>query len=390
LSSSGEQVELDLERARRIALLGEGSAELAVQVAISAVSQGLTTVFLDPEGGATLSLSGYVKGYDGNSLLGDTQKIAQDVGERHAELVASAYSTALRLSSSEELVLSAAVRQISLEGGVASPTALSEVVGTVTGFRSQLKQDVEGKLALLSLLDRSVEDLSVKETVSESCVINFATLPSLELGECALLLFLARLLALGSPPELLVLSSCHRFLKREATNGSSRLKERLLTSAGSKLFATDLPRFADGQVLKSTSVRVLSGSVWNALSSGEHLVEGTLLLQNLELGCKSVFIPHGFELRGGQLSKAVLTTRPSEEVIRLVLSTLSEGAVVTRSSIISFLSPDYQEGSIGQAVDMLLAESAVVHFKESKNSDLTALAITEVGRQMLRTMSRNE
>lgn len=389
-SPTGERVDLWLSESRSAVVLGDGSTVLAAQTALSAHRGGWRVAVIDLEGEATRRLSGHIAAHDGNAVVGDSTRFSVPGEGRHPELVASAYSEALDLAASEEQVLEAAVSQLYLEDGTASPAAIADVVGTVTGFRAQLKQDVEGKLSLLRLLDRPSEPGRVEDMAGTSFTADFSRLPSHGLAEGASLLFLAKLLCLDAPPEVIVVTEAHRLFKDDRARPCRRLLLGLLSAPASRVLSTDFPSLLDPLIVKSSTTRVTSSAVWNQSPRVQRVIHGSFVLMDLAHGSQTHFVPLGFDHRAGVLKEGPARPEPGEQLSHLVLRTIAEGPPSTRSSIVGFLSAGLDRGDVERCVDRLLADGSVTRYRESRDSARYILGLSEVGRKTLTEAAGHE
>lgn len=386
----GELLDVHLDPGSKMVAVGEGAAHLAAALSVSALESGMRPLMLDLDGGMQAKLAGRLRTWDANALLADALAITDGVEDLHGELMASAYATVYNLPRHQEALLGAALRQVSAEGGVGGPTALSMMMGAVTGFRSTDKQDVEGKVAALSLLDRVGEEGVVEQVAAGAGLVEFSALPTRALAEAACLVFLAKLLVAKEQPDLIVVSLAERIFRDERSiEHSSRLRETLLRSPVPVLFSSEASDVLDRRIVTAASLRVLSSSVWNRTGRGR-MLKGTFVLQRPSDGFSVTFVPRSFEARRGVTQRTASRRVADAGLTKLILTMLAEGFKATRASLAQTLSDRASPWAVGAEVDRLLSELAIVHVRESPDSPRLDLVITQVGMKTLEELKADE
>ena len=386
-TAQGNRLGFDPAASKNTLFVASRCDSLLCGVAAAAAAGGATVTVFDMDGRLTDGLSGHIPARDAGSVLADSLSIAEASGARHAELIASAYSVLLGLPLQQELLVSAAVQQIALESGVGSPSAIYSIVGSVTGFRSADKQDVEGKLAALSLLDRTGGATTAEEVAASSSVVDFSGVPSAALADGAALLLLAKMTAASTLPDVAVLADAQRlFPARRRDDSRCALREALLDSPGARVMSATRAGLLDDGVLAACQCRVWSSEAWNQRSPERRLVRGTFALLDVAGGSVEVLVPRSFDPRRGErLAEPEQPAQPPEdrELALLILRSLAEGTKGTRQSMVSFYSADHPAWLVAAVVDRLVREGAVVMSKEGKEAGRVDITITEVGRRML-------
>ena len=165
-----------------MAIIGEGGEEIGARVAIE-LHFGRKVLVPDIAGRVATGLSGYVQTFDSGYLMKDAFKVEEEGGHLHTQLVASALATIFNLPSAQESILNSIATSIAAEQGCASPGGMYDAANLVGGFRATDKEQVEGRLGSLQLLNATGELGSIREVAKQSAVVSFSGLPTPELAE---------------------------------------------------------------------------------------------------------------------------------------------------------------------------------------------------------------
>ena len=241
----------------------------------------------------------------------------------HGELAASAYTIALNLSFEQEAFLNAAMQLIGLEQGVATPASL--VTGSTkkanTGDTPLTSSKGSSELSGLSTLVGETD--TVKEMMGTSSVASFSDAESRQAAEVALMIFIAKVLALdaaGETPDVMILNGANRvFSNLPLARHGNRLLTALLASATIRVFVSEHTYGLDHHFIDTAPLRILSSNLWNEvtrvgsrrvgctppaiwpagkgsarLSQAMILTPNMFVLQDSARGYEEVFVPRRF------------------------------------------------------------------------------------------------
>jgi len=375
-----------------IAMLGPGANRLAPMVAYACHQAGLKAILLDMDGGVADSLSGYMDEYDVSYFLYDSLRI-EDNPIVHAQLIAGAYSTSLELSFEQEASLNAIAQIIANERGVASPASLADLIQSPDSAKGRAVDRLRVRLEALRSLNMVGEKDAVKQIIGKSAVLSFRNAGSPEASETAVALFLAKLLAvLGGGeevhgPDVIILTEANRLFKERPV---FRRNPRFLTSFVSaplpKVLASDAAYGLDKGYMDTCSVRILSSAAWNETGRGGLvLTPNMFMFQNPSYGSSEVFVPREFEGRRGEArTGASLVPTADEELAKRILEEIAGYDGSTRTSLVSFLSSDFDKDLLQRTFDRLQAEGYIaVAPQERSGRIIHGLSLTEKGRTFL-------
>lgn len=344
------------------AILGRGANDLVALLAYGASEAGLRTIIVDLNGKVSERLSGHMQTFNASYILQDA--LTMDLDEMyHGQLIASAYATILNLPATQEDILNLAVRHAaSGQGdGSASPAALSDGIGTVTGFRATDKEELEGRMGTLSLMEATGNPGAVREVMGHSSLVDFSQALTLELGSASAAIFLAKMLAIVrsdvvTKPDLVIISDAYRIFRAHRVVTHSRtLRDALLTSSVAKVFASEIGDALDEQLAGACPARILSSAMWNELSRVDHVLPGTFVLQNTAFDFEVPFLPRLFEGRSGEMKLGPDPPPAPKELTRLVLEMVASSSMATRSSLVDFIA-EYDRAMVGREIDRLCKE----------------------------------
>jgi len=375
-----------------IAMLGQGANQLAPLVAYACHDAGLKALLLDMDGGVADALSGYVDGYDVSYFLYDSLRI-EDNPVVHAQLIAGAYSTSLELSFEQEASLNAIAQIIANERGVATPASLADLIQSPDSAKGRAVDRLRVRLEALRSLNLVGEKDAVKQIVGKSAVLSFRNAGSPEASETAVALFLAKLLAMMGGeeevrgPDVIILTEANRLFKERPV---FRRNPRFLTSFVSaplpKVLASDAAYGLDKDYMDTCSVRILSSAAWNDTGRGGLvLTPNMFMFQNPAYGSSEVFVPREFEGRKGEAKTgASIAPTADEELAKRILEEIAGYDGATRTSLVSFLSSEYDKDLLERTFDRLQAEGYIaVTPQERSGRTIHGLSLTEKGRTFL-------
>ena len=192
-SRFGEEVTLSSDQiTRSVTIIGEGGEEIGARVGIELHYSGRKVLELDIAGRVATGLSGCIQTFDWGYLMKDAFKVEEEGGHLHAQLVASALAIIFNLPSAQESILNSIATSIAAEQGCASPGGMYDAANLVGGFRATDKEEVEGRLGSLQLLNATGELGSIREVAKQSAVVSFSGLPTPELAEAGSRLYWQR------------------------------------------------------------------------------------------------------------------------------------------------------------------------------------------------------
>lgn len=395
-------------------ILGTGADRLAAVVASACRDAGLKTLVLD-FGGVSERLSGPFRVRNIGDFLYDSQRM-EERASLHAELAASAYTMALNLSFEQEGFLNSAIQYIALEQGVASPSSLSDRLSAAGEFRGHTADELRGKLGALRSLNLTGDTGVVKEMVGGSSVASFASAESYQAAEVALMLFLAKVLAIGASgcgsPDVLIVNDANRvFANLPLTRHSNRLLTTLLSAGVARVFASEESYGLDHHFIETSPVRVLSSGIWNELTAGRASVCGLysprqaarkgsarftdliltpnmFILQDAARGYEEVFVPRILAATGAESAPEPVPRRDESRLTKRMLETLAGYDHATRGSIVGFLSGEDPAEEVEKEVDRLQGEGylEVVGKNANRESPLQTFRLTAKGYELLRRL----
>lgn len=374
-----------------IAMMGQGSNQLASLVAYACHEAGLKTLLVDLDGSASDGLSGYIDGYDVSYFLYDSLRIEENPVV-HAQMIAGAYSTALELSFEQEASLNSIAQIIANERGVASPSSLADLIQSPDSAKGRAVDRLRVRLEALRSLNLVGEKDVVKQLVQKSAILSFRNAGSPEAAETAAALLLAKLIAsIGSgedaAPDVVVLTEANRLFKeRPVFRRNPRFLTAFVSSPLAKVLASDEAYGLDKEYMDTCSVRILSSAAWNDSGRGGLVLTPNMyMFQNPSYGSSEVFVPRDYEPRkGASLTGASLAPDGDAKLARRMLEEVSAFGGATRTSLISFLASEFDRDVLERAFDRLQSEGYVaVERQERSGRTIHALSLTEKGRAAL-------
>jgi hypothetical protein len=109
------------------------------------------------------------------------------------------------------------------------------------------------------------------------------------------------------------------------------------------------------------------------------------MFQNPSYGSSEVFVPRDFEARKGEVrTGASLVPTADAELARRILEEIAGFEGATRTSLVSFLSSEFDKDLLERTLDRLQAEGYVsVTPQERSGRTMHGLSLTEKGRTFL-------
>ncbi len=396
-------------------LIGHGANSLAAVLARACDEAGMRTLVLDFGGRLSERLSDRLETRSFGHFLYDSMRM-EEKASLNAELAASAYTMALNLSFEQEGFLNSAIQSIALEQGVASPASLSDQLNLTGEFRGHTADELKGKLGALRSLNLTGETGLVRKMMDKSSVANFAAAESHQAAEVAVMLFLAKVLALSAsgakPPDVLIIGEANRiFSNLPVTRHSNRLLTTLLSSEMARVFASEATYGLDHHFIETAPTRILSSSLWNEVSGGRSSIGGLyspqhsggrnftesalilspnmFLLQDSARGYEEAFVPRNFEpLTVERPPQEPQPERDDKGLVKQILEIASTYEKATRGSIVSYLSVENPKEEVEKTIDRLQSDGylTVVGADVKRDSPLHSVRLTQSGYELMKRL----
>src|SRR5712692_982684 len=397
-------------------LIGNGVGSLAAVVARACDEAGMKTLVLDFGGRLSERLSNLETRSFGHFLY-DSMRM-EEKASLNAELAASAYTMALNLSFEQEGFLNSAIQSIALEQGVASPASLSDQLNLTGEFRGHTADELKGKLGALRSLNLTGETGVVRKMMEKSSVASFTAAESHQAAEVAVMLFLAKVLALSAsgakPPDVLIIGEANRiFSNLPVTRHSNRLLTTLLSSEMARVFASEATYGLDHHFIETAPTRILSSSLWNEVSGGRSSVGGLyspqhtagrknsaesaliltpnmFLFQDSARGYEEAFVPRNSEpLQGERPPQEAQPEKDDRGLVKQILEIASTYEKATRGSIVSYLSVENPKEEVEKTIDRLQSDGylTVMGADVKRDSPLHTVRLTQSGYDLMKRLS---
>jgi hypothetical protein len=377
-----------------VCLLGQSSSELGTHIAYACDEAGLKTLVLDIDGFASQRISGHVAAYHPSHFLYDAMKIDGENPNFHAQLIASAYSTALDLSFEQEAVLGSVCQSLALEEGVASPLALAERLGGEDSSGNASKR-LRGRLNSLVSLSVVGEAEVTSKILSESAVLDFRESMNLEVAELSVALVIAKLLALARrekpvSPDVVVLLHANRLFKgRPIFRQNLRLLSAFVAERVGKVLASDVRYGLDERFLDAASMKIFSSGVWNDPKNEQVLAPGMFALRDDARGQEVSFVPRAIEYKTGKVTKGAEPKSVVPDLTMDLLEAISTFGEGTRRSLVSYISAAWPAADVERELEQLINEGyAQVVSKNGSGSAHSVLRLTTKGIECLKGGTR--
>jgi hypothetical protein len=398
-----------------INILGSGADKVVAVMAAALEETGRRPLVLDFGGKIATRLNGRFETRKLGDFLYDSQRM-EEMASLHAELAGSAYAISMNLNFEQEGFLNSAIQYIGLEQGVASPSSLTDRLIATGEFRGHTADELRGKLGALRSLNLSGETGVVKSMVGHSSVASFAEAESRQAAEVAVMLFVAKVLALGASgvglPDVLILNEANRvFANLPMARHTNRLLTALLSAQLARVFVSEVIYGLDHHILDTSPVKILSSSLVNearstwpsngglylnhqAVKAGQRSLSSLLLtpnmyaLQDSARGFEEVFIPRELPRFDPEPEPAASSSKENPRLVKRILETLAGYDHATRGSVVGFLSDEDPPEEIQKAIDRLQAEGCIVVVGREVKTDspLQTFRLTEKGYGLLRSL----
>lgn len=379
----------------RVLLLGRQVGGLATLFAYAAAEAGLRLAIVDVDGSVSPKVRGYFRAADYRATLYEAFQLEGEDAS-HGQLVASAYAAALDLTPEEEAILSAALQELSIQGDLAAPSALYDVLGAIEGFRGYYVDKLKGRIGGLRHLD-ATRAQDFEALMRGGVMVNFESAPYPQAAELAAGLHLAKVLHLlgrsTTRPDAIMVTGAHR-LFRDLTRfqHSGKLMAHLLEAPIALVLASPLPALLNSRLIESMPVRVYSSEAWNASrdSRWPAALACSYTVCDDRAGVSVGFVPRFVRPRPDAAAPPPLkVAKPTAELTRTVLQEISRFDTANRPSVVSYLSPQFLPGDVGAEIDRLHSEGYLVMEPKQSGSGPRTLAytLTESGRRLLQELT---
>ncbi len=373
------------------AVLGRGAKDLVSSLVYCLNETSTKICLVDLDGDISKALSGYIDTYDAGYVLHDSLVMGENA-QFHALLISSAYSTVLDMPVEQEALLNSVVQALALETGEASPMAIAPLISSAEGFKGPDKNEVQGRLATLRLLDSAGDIGAVAQVVGSSCIVDFSKARHGELAEASAALFMAKMLSLPegkAKPEVLFVTEAQRVFKAfRIPRHKSTLRSALLSSPFGVVFSSSVGHALDRNIVDACATQFYSSEIWNALNLGQKTLPNMFVMQDHTRGTVTPFVPREFEPLNGE-RKIGGELAPSDKGLALkILQIVSASDSATKTSMVSWLSSEYPPTEVAKEIGALQAEGSIVFMKPAQGTDSpsTVLRLTEIGKLNLREM----
>ncbi len=392
---------------KRLLVGGHRADELASLITYSAREADLRTLVLDTDGHLSKTVSGYLEHYDYTCFLHDAFQIEEDDATRHGQLIASAYTCAMGLSSEEESIITVGLQRLALEDNTASPAVLFNSLDAVEGFRGFYVDKLKGRISGLKFLN-AAENGSLRSTLPlGGSIINFGSALYPQAMEVAAAVFLAKLLVMlphaKTGPDLIIVSGAHRIFRAlPKVQHAERLLTELLDSPGTFVLASDHLQGVSPAVQEAFPNKILSSDVWNEGieerwkgNTREPVLPNAFVLADGHFGHQRTFIARTFEPKYSEPRKGPAAMdeakAPDDELTAVILEDINRYEAPTRASLIGFLSGEYGNDVVEAELDRLFAQEIIAlesYAPKSGAPPMLVYVLTEKGKRALEAMSQ--
>jgi hypothetical protein len=375
----------------RVLLLGRRAGEISTLLAYAEAEAGSRMTVLDLDGSVSPDVYGYYSVFDYRAMLYEAFHLEGE-DAMHGQLVASAYTTALDLTSEEEAILSSALQKLSEQNDLATPSALYDVLGAVEGFRGFYVDKLKGRIGSLRLLESTrAEDFG--KLMGGGALVSFATAPYPMAAELSGGLFIAKILNLlsgQSRPDRLMITGAHRLFRNQTRlQHGGRLLAHLLEAKVPLVLASPIPALLNDRLIESMALRIYSSEAWNAKRDWKQAVAlaSSYTICDDRSGRAFGFVPQFVRPKSGtgEALSSGSSTGADPGLTRTVLEEVTRYETANRQSVISFLSPLFLPADIGSELDRLHSQGYLVLEPKSAGGGQKILSytVTESGRKLL-------
>lgn len=380
----------------RVLLLGRRAKDLSTLFAYANAEAEVRIAILDIDGSISPEVHGYFRAFDYRSMLYEAFHLEGE-DANHGQLVASAYTAALDLTSEEEAILSAALQKLSEQNDLATPSALYDVLGGIEGFRGFYVDKLKGRIGSLKLLETTRVD-AFDELMKGRALVDFSSAPYPQAAELAAGLYLAKILHLLQDSkdhlEALMITGAHRLFRDPGrTQHSGRLMAHLLEAHVPLVVASSIPALLNDRLTESMQVRVYSSDAWNAHREWKQAVAvaSSFTICDDRAGTASAFVPRFVKPRRSTApspNRLLATANP--DLTKMILEEVSRFDTANRQSIVSYLTPLFLSADVGAEVDRLHSEGHLIlePKKVGSGPKILAYSLTDGGKRLLEGLSR--
>jgi hypothetical protein len=381
----------------RVLLLGRRSGDLSTLLAFARAEAGSGIVVLDVDGSISTEVHGYFGTIDYRSMLYEAFHLEGE-SAGHGQLVASAYATALDLTSEEESILGSALQTMSAQSDMATPSTLYDALGGVEGFRGFYVDKLKGRIGSLRLMETTRAE-GFEELARGSTLVRFSSAPYPLAAELASCLFIAKILHLltgpQAAPEALMITGAQRLFRNLMRyQHAGRLMAHLLEAPLPLILASSLPALLNEKMAESMPVRIYSSDAWNATKSWKQAsaLSSSYVLCDDRSGATTMFVPRFVRPKGAAapLSQSALADRPNPELTKTVLEEIGRFDCASRQSVVSYLTPQFLAADVGGELDRLHSEGHLILEPKQDGSGpkILAYTVTESGRRLLEELKK--
>ena len=380
----------------RVLLLGRRAADLSTLVAFANAEAGNRIAILDVDGSVSPDVRGYFEVFDYRSMLYEAFHLEGEDAV-HGQLVASAYTAALDLTSEEEAILGAALHRLSEQNDLATPSSLFDVLGGVEGFRGFYVDKLKGRIGSLKFLDATRAE-PFEALMRGGALVDFSSAPYPQAADLAACLYLAKILYLlsgpSAGPDAVMVTGAHRLFRGSGRlQHGGRLMAHLLEAKAGLVLATPLLAFLNDRLAESMPVRVYSSEAWNARKTWKEAaaLAFSYTICDDRSGASAGFIPRF--VRPRLAGAPSFTPGPggvsSPELTKTILEEVGRFESANRQSIVSYLTPLFLAADVGAEVDRLHSGGYLVLEPKQVGSGpkILSYTVTEEGRRLLQGLA---
>jgi hypothetical protein len=314
-------------------------------------------------------------------------------GATHGQLVASAYATALDLTSEEEAILGSALQRLSEMNDLATPSVLYDALGGVEGFRGYYVDKLKGRIGSLKLLE-STRIETFDELMRGGALVSFVSAPYPQAADLAGGLYLAKLLHLlgGSSvsPDVIMVTGAHRLFRNLTRfQHPTRLMGCLLGAPIPLILASPLPALLDERLVESMPVRVYSSDAWNSNRNWKQTpaLPSSFTICDDRSGTSMGFVPRFIRPKRADapVSESVPAGGPNSDLTKTILEEVARFESANRQSVVSYLTPLFLAADVEAELDRLHSEGHLILEPKKVGSGprILAYTVTESGRRLM-------
>jgi len=415
----------------RLLLLGGRANEIAALFAYASREAGLKPLILDVEGHLAPRVSGYFSTHRLADVLYDLYRMDEGKPMVHGELMASAYTAALDLTSEEEAIMDAAMQQLASQDNMASPPVVFDALSGVEGFRGFYVDKLKGRIGTLKSLD-AADSSSLAQLLEypEGALVDMSGSVTQRASELGAALLIAKLVATIASmpstdrPSFVMINGAHRLFKAlPRMQHGSRLLAAVLESRLTSVFASDQSQALNPLVPDACSTRILSADMWHLLDkerkrwsgpafsnsspsykplppSPPPVLPNSFILALGYYGAVHPFVPRPFEAKASPRLAATDEALPGPTdaeapppsdrdidpaLTKRILQELKAYDSPSMQSLVSYLSAEFPKDAVQKAIDVLEKSGFVKLSPKEQKSGRTILSLemTDKGAELL-------